>query len=45
MEGSERTTITVSRKTKDRFLRFIGAPKRFQGADAAMKALLDRYES
>ena len=45
MEGSGRTTITVSRETKDRFLEFIGAPKRFPGADEAMTALLDKFES
>ena len=45
MEGSGRTTITVSRETKDRFLEFIGAPKRFPGADEAMRALLDQYKS
>jgi len=45
MEGSGRTTITVSKETKDRFLKFVGAPKRFPGADEAMQALLDRNKS
>jgi hypothetical protein len=45
MECEGRTTITVSRAVKDRFLGFIGAPKKFSSADEALIALLDQYES
>ena len=48
MNGEEdgQTTITVSKKIKNRFLEeVIGAPKRFSNADEAMKALMDRYQS
>lgn len=44
MEGNGRTTITVSRKVKNRFLKFIGAPKRYSSADEALVALLDRFD-
>jgi hypothetical protein len=44
-EGRTTTTITVSRAIKDRFLDFVGAPKRFKNADLAMTALLDNYEN
>lgn len=45
MEGEGRTTITVSRTIKDRFLEFIGAPKKYKSADHALSALLDNYEN
>lgn len=41
MGGVRRTTITVSRVIKDRFLGYVGAPKRFSSADEALAALLD----
>ena len=44
MEGEGRTTITVSRKVKNRFLKFIGAPKKYTSADEALVALLDRFD-
>jgi len=44
-EREERTTITVSRSIKDRFLEFVGAPKRFENADVALTTLLDNFES
>ena len=44
-EREEQTTITVSRSIKNRFLEFVGAPKRFDNADEAMTALLDSYET
>ena len=44
-EGRTLTTITVSRAIKDRFLDFVGAPKRFRNADQAMTALLDNFEN
>ncbi len=44
-EGRTTTTITVSSAVKDRFLEFVGAPKRFKNADLAMTALLDNYEN
>ncbi len=44
-EGRTTTTITVSSAVKDRFLEFVGAPKRFKNADLAMIALLDNYEA
>jgi len=44
MEREARTTITVSRSIKDRFLEFVGAPKRFENADEALTALLDNYD-
>jgi len=43
-EQGERTTITVSRSVKDRFLEFVGAPKRYVNADEALVALLDSFE-
>lgn len=43
--GGKRTTITVARSVKNRFLRkIIGAPKKFKSADEAMTALMDKYE-
>jgi predicted metal-dependent hydrolase len=45
MEREGRTTITVSRSIKDRFLEFVGAPKRFGNADEALTTLLDSYET
>jgi hypothetical protein len=45
MEREERTTITVSRSIKDRFLEFVGAPKRFGNADEALTTLLDNFEA
>jgi hypothetical protein len=44
-EREERTTITVSRSIKDRFLEFVGAPKRYDNADEALTTLLDNFES
>ena len=44
-EREEQTTITVSRSIKNRFLEIVGAPKRFDNADAAMTALMDSYET
>jgi hypothetical protein len=45
MEREERTTITVSRSIKDRFLEFVGAPKRFENADEALTTLLDNFDA
>lgn len=44
MGGSDRTTITVSRKVKNRFLRFVGAPKKYDSADEALVALMDKWD-
>jgi len=45
MEREERTTITVSRSIRDRFLEFVGAPKRFENADEALTTLLDNFDA
>jgi len=45
MEREERTTITVSRSIKDRFLEFVGAPKRFENAGEALTTLLDNFDA
>ena len=44
MNGGAKTTITVSRVVKDRFLAFVGAPKRYPSADEALVALLNCFE-
>lgn len=41
----KRTTISVSQATKDRFLEFIGAPKRYESADKALSVLLDAFKA
>ena len=44
-KAEKRTTITMTQATKDRFLEFVGAPKKYESADKALSVLLDAFEA